>query len=94
VARFFDWLDRVDFSTETPKTGPLRLGEVVVEDLSSGRMFKGVEGIEMVWRNIPAYAPLRLLLKIPAFRNLIERNVGGCASDAGEVSGDHSKQTR
>lgn len=28
--RFLDWLDRVDASTEASKTGPLRLGKVVV----------------------------------------------------------------
>jgi hypothetical protein len=85
VAHFFDWLDRVDLSTDTPKTGPLRVGEVVVEELSSGRILRGAEGIDLVWRNIPAYAPFRLLLRIPAFRRYLEKNVNGEANNSCEV---------
>src|SRR5437870_4620358 len=43
VARFFDWLGRLDHFTEAPKTGPLRIGEVVVEDLSKGQIFRGAD---------------------------------------------------
>jgi hypothetical protein len=53
AAKIFDWLDRVDFSTETPRSEPLRLSKVIVEELSSGRIHKGAEGIELIWRNIP-----------------------------------------
>jgi hypothetical protein len=86
VARFFDWLDRVDLSTETPKTGPLRLGEVVVEELSSGRILRGAEGMDLIWRNIPVYAPFRLLLRVPSFRRFLEKNVGGCKDNTCQVS--------
>jgi hypothetical protein len=78
---FVDWLGRVEVSTEVPRTGPLRVGEVVVEDLASGRIFTGAEGIELIARNIPAYLPLRLLLKVPAFRRYVEREVSGDACD-------------
>ncbi len=77
--RFVDWFDRVDASIEDPKTGPLRLGEVVVEELSSGRILAGASGIELISRQIPAYAPLRVLLKVPAFRRYVEREVSGKA---------------
>jgi hypothetical protein len=86
VAHFFDWLNRVDDSTETPRSGPLRLGEVAVEDLSTGRILKGAEGMDLVWRNIPVYAPFRLLLRIPSFRRYLEKNVGGSACDTSSVS--------
>jgi hypothetical protein len=56
AGHFFGWLDRMDVSTETPTTGPLRLGEVVVEDLSSGRIKKGAEGIEQKHRRHPRVA--------------------------------------
>lgn len=75
----FDWLNRLEYSTATPPTGPLRMGEVVVEDLSTGQIHRGAEGIEMVWANIPAYMPLRPLLWVPAFRRSVEREVSGCA---------------
>jgi len=80
--RFLDWLDHVDASTETPRTGPLRLGEVVVEELGTGRIHRGIEGMELIWRHIPAYAPLRLLAKLPAFRRYIDHEVRGCDGDA------------
>ena len=86
VAQFFDWLDRVDLSTETPNSGPLRLGEVVVEELSTGRILKGAEGMDLIWRNIPIYAPFRPLLRVPSFRRYLEKNVGGCEDDACEVT--------
>ena len=60
-----DWFGKVDPSTDTPRTGPLRMGEVVVEDLSNGQIHRGADGIELIARNIPAYLPLRLLLKVP-----------------------------
>jgi hypothetical protein len=87
VARFFDWFDRVEHSTEAPKTGPLRLGEVVVEDFSDGGIHRGADGIEMIWRQIPVYAPFRLLFKLPAFRRFVDQGVSGggaCAVNAQE----------
>jgi hypothetical protein len=95
VARFFDWLGRLDHSTEAPKSGsPLRLGEVVVEELSSGRLYRGAEGIDMIWRHIPAYAPFRLLLRVPAFRRYVEKNVNGCddVCAKGLEEGNHAAQ--
>jgi hypothetical protein len=78
VAHFLDWFGRVDHSTEEPKTGPLRMGEVVVEELPDGRIHGGAEGIELIWQNIPAYAPFRPLLKVPAIRRYVDKEVSGC----------------
>jgi hypothetical protein len=100
VGLFFDWLDRMDVSTDTPTTGPLRLGEVVVEDLSSGRIKKGAEGIELIFRNIPAYTPFLLLLRVPPLRRYVEKEVSGCEGDACEIASkprpavDRAKPTR
>ena len=55
-----DWFGKVDPSTDTPRTGPLRMGEVVVEDLSNGQIHRGADGIELIARNIPASALPRL----------------------------------
>lgn len=82
----FDWLDRVEPSTETPKTGPLRLGELVVEEIPSGRIVRGAEGIELIWRNVPAFAPFRLLFRVPSFRRKVEKEVSGCEGNACEIS--------
>jgi hypothetical protein len=82
---FFDWLDRLEDSTEPPTTGPLRLGEVVVEDLAGGSIKKGAEGIELILRNIPAYAPFRPL-RVPLVRRYVEQQVSGCESKACEIA--------
>jgi hypothetical protein len=74
---FLDWFGKVDPSTDTPRTGPLRMGEVVVEDLSNGQIHRGADGIELIARNTPAYFPLRLLLKVPAFRRYVSHEVSG-----------------
>lgn len=100
AGHFFVWLDRMDVSTATPTTGSLRLGEVVVEDLSSGRIKKGAEGIELIFRNIPAYAPFRPLLRVPSLRRYVEKEVSGCGGNICEVSSqpqpavDQAKPTR
>lgn len=85
VGRFLDWFGRVDFSSVTPKTGPLRMGEVVVEDLATGQITGGAKGIALVWREIPAYALFRPLLGLPAFRRYIDKEVSGCDGDACRV---------
>ncbi len=52
VHRFFDWDGRLDLSTTSPATGPLRLGEVVVEDIATGAILRGAAGIELVCREV------------------------------------------
>ena len=86
VSLFFDWLDRIEASTDTPRTGPLRLGEVVVEDLSTGRFLTGAPGIDLIYRNIPVYVPFRLLLRVPPLRRSIEKEVSGCEDRACEMA--------
>jgi hypothetical protein len=80
--RFFDWLGRVDLSTESPRTGALRLGEVVVEKLDTGAILRGAEAFTEICRNIPFYAPFRLLLRVPAFRAFVDRDMSGCGGAA------------
>lgn len=73
-----DWLDRVETSTGTPAGHrPLRLGEVVVEDLRNRRLLEGAEGFEYLARQVPAYWPLLGLLKIPPLRRRIDREMRG-----------------
>ena len=65
IHKLFDWLDRVQVSTDTPRTGPLQLGEIAVEDLRTGETAKGVDAVRKIVRHIPAYALLLPLLRIP-----------------------------
>ena len=77
-----DWFGRIEISTAEPATGPLAMGEVVVEDMESGHILRGAEAAQRIVREIPAYAPFRLLLKIPAVRAAAEREMQGCGSNA------------
>ena len=76
-----DWLGRFEDSTDVSPVGPLRLGEVVVQDLRSGATLRGAAGFGLLCRQIPAYWPLLPALRIPAFRRRIEREFSGCAND-------------
>lgn len=80
-----DWLGRVETSTRTPSgRPPLRLGEVVVEDLRDGRVLDGADGLALLLRHVPAYWPLRLLLALPPLRRTADDEMrGACAGSCG-----------
>jgi hypothetical protein len=78
----FDWLGRVGDSTAMPPGGALRPGQIEVVDLVNGGSVRGAAAVELISRQIPAYLPLRLLLKIPAFRRRIDRDLSGEADGA------------
>jgi hypothetical protein len=81
-----DWLDRVEISTRTPAGyRPLQMGEVVVEDLRSGRLLHGAEGFALLARQVPAYWPILALLPIAAVRKRIDREMRGACDDSCEL---------
>ena len=83
----FDWLDRVETSTRTPSGHPpLRLGEVVVEDLRSHRLLAGADGFERLATQVPAYWPALALLKIPPLRRRVDREMRGACDASCELS--------
>jgi hypothetical protein len=73
-----DWFGRVENSTAVPPTGPLAMGEVVVQEVASGRVLQGLEAARRITREIPAYAPFRLLLRIPALAEAADKEMRGC----------------
>ncbi|MBI3886464.1 MAG: hypothetical protein HY302_12155 [Opitutae bacterium] len=77
LLRFFDWLGRTESSTDEPKSGPLRRGQVVVEDIRTGEPAFGARAFDRICRHVPLYQPLRLLLLVPAFYRAIERDMNG-----------------
>ena len=85
VHHALDWLNRIADTTETPPTGPLRRGEIVVRDLATHRMLAGAEALSLVYRQVIAYWPLLLLLAIPPLRAWAEREISG------EPAGDCQK---
>lgn len=81
----FDLFGRISNTTETPPTGPLQMGEIVIEDRASGELKRGIKAFRLIVRAIPFYAPIRLLLRLPQFRAFIEREMGGCDGEACEI---------
>lgn len=73
----FDWLHRVVVSTAAPPGGPLQAGETVVQDLDSGKLLRGAEALDCIWRHLPLYLPMRLLLRIPSMRHKADHTMGG-----------------
>ena len=82
-----DWLDRIADTTATPPTGPLRLGEIVVEDLTTRQIVQGTQALALVFRQVIAYWPLLLLLWIPPLRLRLDREVRGCANGGCQPAG-------
>ncbi len=78
----FDLLGRVETTTETPPTGPLRMGEIVVEDCATGHIAHGLDAFRLIVAAIPFYAPARLLLLSPRMRDRIVRDLAGCDDGA------------
>lgn len=74
-----DWLDRIEDTTVPPPgRAPVRMGEIVVEDLRSGRLLEGLDALRAIWRQVPAYLPLLPLLAIPPLARRADADVRGC----------------
>jgi hypothetical protein len=84
--KLFDWLNRVHSSTDTPLTGPLRLGEIAVEDARTGEVTQGVAAVRKIFRQIPAYWVILPLLYIPFVARRVDQEVRGCADGSCAVS--------
>ena len=80
-----DWLHLLEVSTATPPSGPLRMGEVVVEEIASGEMSHGAQAFERIARAVPLYAPLRLLLRFALTRERIDKEMRGCGGGSGAL---------
>lgn len=81
-----DWFDRIADTTATPATGPLRMGEIVVEDLATHRILRGAEALNLVYRQVIAYWPFLPLLWIPPTRAWLDRQIRGCADDSCQIA--------
>lgn len=79
--RRLDWLHRFEDSTAVSPLGPLRRGQVVVQDLRTGQTLAGARAFALLCRQIPAYWPLLPALRLPAVRRAVEREFNGCVED-------------
>ena len=82
----FDWFGRLECSDEPPaEVGALRMGEIAVVDARDGSVLRGLDAVRRVCREIPAYAPFRLLLRVPPVARRVDRMVRGEAEAACEL---------
>lgn len=79
--RRLDWLRRFEDSTGPSPVGPLRRGQVVVQDLRTGRTLAGARAFELLCRQIPAYWLLLPALMLPPVRRRVAREWSGCNTD-------------
>ena len=86
-----DWLHRFEDTTNTPPIGPLRIGEIAVQDLRTAAIFKGIECFRLLCKHIPAYWPLLPLTYLPPVRRKIEVDIGGCVDQTCEVPADERR---
>lgn len=83
--------------------GPLSIGDIAVQDLSTNVTLRGLDCFKLLCRNIPAYWPMLLFLYFKPFSRHVERVVCGCNDDscklpqevtAAERSNDEDKRER
>jgi hypothetical protein len=89
-----DWMNRIADTTATPPTGPLRMGEIVVEDLTTHRILAGAEALSLVYRQAILYWPLLVLLWIPPTRAWLDREVRGGPEESCRATDDVDRPAR
>src|SRR5258708_5121402 len=77
IHKRLDWANRIELSVSPPRTGPLTLGDIVVENLSSGEILIGFDAFAAICRAIPAYFLFRLLVFFRPFRRYVAREISG-----------------
>lgn len=77
-----DWLRRIEDSTAPPAgRTPLRMGEIVVENLRTGALLEGAQAVRAIARSVPLYWPLLPLLGVPFVARRADAEARGCELD-------------
>ena len=80
-----DWLRTIELRTDRAPLGEVPVGEIVVVDVQSRRVFTGVYATRMVRLRIPLLFLYGLLLFLPPIRNRVGGAKPGCNGDECEV---------
>ena len=80
-----DWLRTIDVRMDCSPLGEVPVGEIVVVDEQSRRVFTGVYATRMVCLRIPLLFLHGLLLYLPPIRNRVAGAEPGCNGDAREI---------
>ncbi len=80
-----DWLGRVAVTAGDSPIGPVPVGEIVVVDNRTDKVYTGIFATRIVCKQVPVYFLFGLLLYIPPIRQVFGRNKQGCNSEACEI---------
>ena len=80
-----DWLRTIELRTDRAPLGEIPVGEIVVVDEQSRRVFTGVYATRMVCLRIPLLFLYGLLLYLPPIRKRVGGAKPGCNGDECEV---------
>jgi len=80
-----DWLRRVEMLTTVSPVGEVPVGEIVVVEKQSGKIFTGIYATRKVCLHVPVFFLYGLLLYLPPIRKFAGRKKQGCNGDACEI---------
>ena len=80
-----DWLNRIDLRTDESPLGAVPVGEIVVVEKKTGRIFTGVFATRKACLQVPLLYPYGLVLYLPPVRRLVGGDKVGCNGDACEI---------
>ena len=80
-----DWLRAIDLRTDRSPLGEVPLGEIVVVDERSRRVYTGVYATRMVCLRVPLLFLYGLLLYLPPIRDRVAGSEPGCNGDRCEI---------
>ena len=80
-----DWLNRVETRTDESPLGEVPVGEIVVIDTDSRRVFTGALATRKVCLQIPLLLPLGFILYLPPILRMVGRDKIGCDGEVCEI---------
>ena len=80
-----DWLNRVHLSTETPPTGELEQGEIVVIS-KDGKIYTEGYALRIICLNVPLFYIFGLLLFLPPILKAASKGKAGCNGASCEIN--------
>ncbi len=80
-----DWLGRVELLTEDSPLGEVPIGEILVVDKQSNKIFTGIYATRKVCLQVPLFFLYGLVLYLSPIRKMAGRKKQGCNGDACEI---------
>lgn len=82
IYQVFDWFHRIEYTSATPGSGPLRLGEVAVYDRRREQWLRGIAAIRRAMSQVPLFWIAVPFTYMPGIRQRIDQQARGCEGEA------------